>query len=69
MTGGEALVKTLLAHGVTQGFGVPARATLPSWRGCSARARFRLVVTRHESGATFAAEAYGKLRGGPPPRS
>jgi acetolactate synthase-1/2/3 large subunit len=62
MTGGDALVATLLAHGVTQGFGVPGEsylAVLDALR--RERARFRLVVTRHESGATFAAEAYGKL--------
>ena len=62
MTGGEALVQTLLTHGVTQGFGVPGESYLAVLEGLRReRARFRLVVTRHESGATFAAEAYGKL--------
>jgi acetolactate synthase-1/2/3 large subunit len=62
MTGGDALVQTLLAHGVTQGFGVPGESYLAVLEGLRReRARFRLVVTRHESGATFAAEAYGKL--------
>ena len=61
-TGGEALVQTLLAHGITQGFGVPGESYLAVLEGLRReRARFRLVVTRHESGATFAAEAYGKL--------
>ncbi len=62
MTGGDALVATLLAHGVTQGFGVPGESYLAVLEALRReRARFRLVVTRHESGATFAAEAYGKL--------
>jgi acetolactate synthase-1/2/3 large subunit len=62
MTGGDALVQTLLAHGVTQGFGVPGESYLAVLEGLRReRARFRLVVTRHESGASFAAEAYGKL--------
>jgi acetolactate synthase-1/2/3 large subunit len=62
MTGGDALVRTLLAHGVTVGFGVPGESYLAVLEGLRReRARFRLVVTRHESGATFAAEAYGKL--------
>jgi acetolactate synthase-1/2/3 large subunit len=62
MTGGDALVTTLLAHGVTQGFCVPGESYLAVLEGLRReRARFRLVVTRHESGATFAAEAYGKL--------
>jgi acetolactate synthase-1/2/3 large subunit len=66
MTGGDALVQTLLAHGVTQGFGVPGESYLAVLEGLRrARPRFRLVVTRHESGAAFAAEAYGKLARGP----
>jgi acetolactate synthase I/II/III large subunit len=62
MTGGDALVQTLIAHGVTQGFGVPGESYLAVLDGLRReQARFRLVVTRHESGATFAAEAYAKL--------
>jgi acetolactate synthase-1/2/3 large subunit len=62
MTGGDALVQTLLAHGITQGFGVPGESYLAVLEGLRReQARFRLVVTRHESGATFAAEAYAKL--------
>jgi acetolactate synthase-1/2/3 large subunit len=62
MTGGAALVQTLLAHGVIQGFGVPGESYLAVLEALrQERARFRLVVTRHESGAAFAAEAYGKL--------
>jgi acetolactate synthase I/II/III large subunit len=62
MTGGDALVQTLLAHGVVQGFGVPGESYLAVLEALRReRARFRLVVTRHESGAAFAGEAYGKL--------
>jgi acetolactate synthase-1/2/3 large subunit len=62
MTGGDALVQTLIAHGITQGFGVPGESYLAVLEGLRReQARFRLVVTRHESGATFAAEAYAKL--------
>jgi acetolactate synthase-1/2/3 large subunit len=62
MTGGDALVQTLLAHGVIQGFGVPGESYLAVLEALRReRARFRFVVTRHESGAAFAAEAYGKL--------
>jgi len=62
MTGGEALVATLVSHGVTQGFCVPGEsylAVLDALR--REQRRIRLVTNRHESGATFAAEAYGKL--------
>ncbi|MDE0391385.1 MAG: thiamine pyrophosphate-binding protein [Rhodospirillales bacterium] len=61
-TGGDALVKTLLDHGVDTAFGVPGEsylAVLEALRGAQDRLRF--VVTRHESGATFAACAYGRL--------
>ena len=62
MTGGEALVQTLLAHGVDHAFCVPGESYLAVLEGLRReRARIRLVVTRHESGTTFAAEAYGKL--------
>ena len=62
VTGGDALVATLLAHGVTQGFCVPGESYLAVLEGLrKEQRRFRLVVTRHESGATFGAEAYGKL--------
>src|SRR3990170_8838186 len=62
MTGGEALVATLISHGVQQAFCVPGEsylAVLDALR--REQRRIRLVTTRHESGATFAAEAYGKL--------
>jgi acetolactate synthase-1/2/3 large subunit len=62
MTGGDALVQTLLAHGVDQAFCVPGESYLAVLEGLRhARAKIRLVVNRHESGVTFAAEAYGKL--------
>ena len=61
-TGGDALIRTLLDHGVDTAFGVPGEsylAVLEALRGAQDRLRF--VVTRHESGATFAACAYGRL--------
>jgi acetolactate synthase I/II/III large subunit len=62
MTGGDALVATLLAHDVRQTFCVPGESYLAVLEALRReQSRIRLVVTRHESGATFAAEAYGKL--------
>ncbi len=62
MTGGEALVATLIAHGVEQAFCVPGESYLAVLEGMRReRARLRLVVNRVEGGVTFAAEAYGKL--------
>ena len=62
ITGGDTLVKTLLDHGVDTAFGVPGESYLAVLEALrAAQDRLRLVVTRHESGATFAACAYGRL--------
>ena len=66
MNGGDALVATLLAHGLDTAFCVPGEsyvAVLEALR--AARERLRLITNRHEGGASFAAEAYGKLTGKP----
>ena len=61
-TGGDALVQTLLDHGVDTAFGVPGESYLAVLEALrAAQERLRFVVTRHESGATFAACAYGRL--------
>lgn len=66
MNGGEALVRTLCAHGVTTVFGVPGESylsVLEAMRGHKDTLRF--INTRHESGATFAADAYARTHGTP----
>jgi len=66
MNGGDALVETLLAWGVDAAFSVPGESYLPILRAAQRSSnRIRLVTPRHESGVTFAAEAYGKLTGRP----
>lgn len=66
MNSGEALVKTLIAHGVELGFTVPGESFLTTLDAIRQRQNsFRLITTRHEGGAAFAAEAYGKLTGKP----
>lgn len=65
-TGGELLVKCLLEQGVTTAFGVPGEsylAVLDAFYDTQNQLRF--ITTRHESGASFAAEAWGKLTGTP----
>jgi len=62
MNGGEALVETLVAHGVEHAFTVPGESFLTVLEALRQRQnRVRLVLTRHESGGTFAADAYAKL--------
>ena len=59
MNGGEILVATLLEHGVDTGFCVPGESYLTVLEALrQAQARILLVLNRHESGASFAAEAY-----------
>lgn len=66
MNGGQALVATLLNHDLTAGFCLPGESYLEVIEALRvARDRFRLVNTRHEAGASFAACAYGRLTGRP----
>ncbi len=66
MNGGDALVATLLAHGVDTAFCVPGESYLAVLEALRReRARLRLITNRHEAGAAFAADAYGKLTSTP----
>src|SRR5512135_2765933 len=65
-TGGEILVASLLAQGATHAFGVPGEsylAVLDALHDASDRLRF--VICRQEGGASYMAEAFGKLTGRP----
>ncbi|MBT5675229.1 MAG: thiamine pyrophosphate-binding protein [Rhodospirillaceae bacterium] len=66
MNGGEALVAVLLEHGVDTSFCVPGESYLTILEALrQSRDRIRLVLNRHESGSTLAAEAYAKATGKP----
>lgn len=66
VNGGHALVEALIAAGVDCGFTVPGESFLTVLEALRRRREeFRLISTRHESGATFAAEAYARLSGRP----
>jgi len=65
-TGGKILVECLVNQGVTTAFGVPGESYLAVLDALyDAQNRMRLIGTRHEGGASFMAEAYGKLTGQP----
>jgi len=65
-SGGQILVQSLLVQGVDHVFCVPGESHLAVLDGLyDARDRIRLVVCRHESGASNMADAYGKLTGRP----
>ncbi len=66
MNGGQALVATLLSHGVEAAFCLPGESYLEVLEALRlAQDRIRLINTRHESGASFAAAAYGRLTAKP----
>ena len=65
-TGGQVLVDALVQHGVDTVFCVPGEsylATLDALHDVSDA--IRVVTCRHENGASYAGEAYGKITGKP----
>jgi acetolactate synthase-1/2/3 large subunit len=64
--GGKILADALVAQGVKMTFGVPGESYLPLLDGLhDAREKISFVVCRQEGGASYMAEAYGKLTGEP----
>jgi acetolactate synthase-1/2/3 large subunit len=64
--GGKILADALAAQGVKMAFGVPGESYLPVLDGLhDLRDRLQFIVCRQEGGASYAAEAYGKLTGEP----
>ena len=64
MTCGEALMHLLGDYGVDAVFGIPGEHTLELYRGIESSA-VRHVLTRHEQGAGFMADGYGRVTGRP----
>ncbi|RAG83993.1 acetolactate synthase [Streptacidiphilus pinicola] len=64
MTGGQALVAALEAHGTTTVFGIPGTHNLPVYSAL-AHSGIRHVLTRHEQGAGFAADGWARAGGSP----
>jgi acetolactate synthase I/II/III large subunit len=64
--GGKILADALVAQGVSMAFGVPGESYLPVLDGLhDVRERCPFIVCRQEGGASYMAEAYGKLTGEP----
>jgi acetolactate synthase I/II/III large subunit len=64
--GGRILADALAAQGVKLAFGVPGESYLPVLDGLhDLRERISFIVCRQEGGASYMAEAYGKLTGEP----
>jgi len=65
-SGGEILVASLLAQSATHAFGVPGESYLAVLDALyDAQERLHFLVCRHEGGAAYMAEAFGKLTGRP----
>jgi acetolactate synthase-1/2/3 large subunit len=65
-SGARLLVDQLLIQGVNHAFCVPGESYLPVLDALyDARDMVKLVINRHESAATFMADAYAKLTGQP----
>jgi acetolactate synthase-1/2/3 large subunit len=65
LTGGELVVETLRALGVTAVFGVPGGQTLSITDAILDRSDMRFVTARHEGAAACMADAVGRMTGQP----
>ena len=61
---GEALIHLLEQYGVSTVFGIPGVHTLEAYRGLT-HSSIRHVLCRHEQGAGFAADGWGRVSGAP----
>lgn len=61
---GKAIVESLIEHGVERVFIVPGESYLSVLDGLHG-SRIETVICRHEGGASYMAEAHGKLTGAP----
>ena len=65
MKASNLFVKCLEAEGIEYIFGVPGEENADFMRSLDRSDKIRFVLTRHEQGAAFMAEVYGRLTGNP----
>lgn len=63
MTGGEAVVRSLVAHEVSTVFGIPGAHTLAVYDALCDADSIRHIIARHEQGAAFMADGYARVSG------
>jgi acetolactate synthase-1/2/3 large subunit len=61
----DLFVKCLEAEGIEYIFGVPGEENADFMLSLEASTQIKFILTRHEQGAAFMAEAYGRLTGNP----
>ncbi len=66
MTGAQALVESLVRHGVRVVFAYPGGASMPMHQALTRfRDQIRVILPRHEQGGIFAAIGYARVTGEP----
>jgi len=68
MKASDLLVECLEEEGIEYIFGVPGEENADFMMSLEQSSKIRFVLTRHEQGAAFMAETYGRLSGYPGPR-
>ena len=63
LTTAEAIVSSLMAHGVDTVFGIPGAHTYPLIDAITREPSIRFVTARHEQGAAYMALGYAKSTG------
>jgi thiamine pyrophosphate-dependent acetolactate synthase large subunit-like protein len=63
LSGGQAVVTSLRAHGVEVVFGIPGVHNLPIYDALYGEPQIRHVLARHEQGAGFMASGYARIAG------
>ena len=65
MKASDLLVKCLEEEGIEYIFGVPGEENADFMMSLEASDKIKFILTRHEQGAAFMAEIYGRLTGNP----
>jgi acetolactate synthase-1/2/3 large subunit len=65
MKASDLFVKCLEAEGIEYIFGVPGEENADFMMSLEQSGQFKFLLTRHERGAAFMAEVYGRLTGNP----
>lgn len=64
MTGGEAVARSLAAHGADVVFGIPGNHNLPIYEHLASN-KIRHFLSRHEQGCGFGADGFARVTGRP----
>ena len=65
MKASDLLVRCLETEGIEYVFGVPGEENADFVMSLATSKSIRFILTRHEQGAAFMAEVYGRLTGNP----